>query len=118
MYGFHLLKIGNLSAEINTESCAISHQVHVSLGGSPVQVKAEDNYIWVLVDDARRCVIVDPGEAAPVLQAIKENGWQPEAILLTHHHHDPFSFIACRTGAASPGSTMTHRRASSTKTQM
>lgn len=48
----------------------------------------EDNYIWVLVDDDRRCVIVDPGESAPVLCAIKENGWQPEAILLTHHHHD------------------------------
>ena len=41
MYGFHLLKIGNLSAEINTESCAISHQVSVSLNGSPVQVKAD-----------------------------------------------------------------------------
>lgn len=41
MYGFHLLKIGNLSAEINTESCAISHQVCVSLNGSPVQVKAD-----------------------------------------------------------------------------
>ncbi|QGW85911.1 hydroxyacylglutathione hydrolase [Enterobacter asburiae] len=48
----------------------------------------EDNYIWVLVDDDRRCVIVDPGESAPVLRAIKENGWLPEAILLTHHHHD------------------------------
>ncbi|HCT3170053.1 TPA: hydroxyacylglutathione hydrolase [Enterobacter asburiae] len=48
----------------------------------------EDNYIWVLVDDDRRCVIVDPGESGPVLRAIKENGWQPEAILLTHHHHD------------------------------
>ena len=48
----------------------------------------EDNYIWVLVDDDRRCVIVDPGEAAPVLRAIKENNWQPDAILLTHHHHD------------------------------
>ncbi|WP_234081156.1 hydroxyacylglutathione hydrolase [Enterobacter quasiroggenkampii] len=48
----------------------------------------EDNYIWVLVDDERRCVIVDPGESAPVLRAIKENGWQPKAILLTHHHHD------------------------------
>ncbi|MCU6389504.1 hydroxyacylglutathione hydrolase [Enterobacter quasiroggenkampii] len=48
----------------------------------------EDNYIWVLVDDERRCVIVDPGESAPVLRVIKENGWQPEAILLTHHHHD------------------------------
>ena len=48
----------------------------------------EDNYIWVLVDDDRRCIIVDPGESAPVLQAIKEYRWQPEAILLTHHHHD------------------------------
>lgn len=48
----------------------------------------QDNYIWVLVDDDRRCVIVDPGESAPVLRAIKENDWQPEAILLTHHHND------------------------------
>ncbi|MDK9364667.1 MULTISPECIES: hydroxyacylglutathione hydrolase [Lelliottia] len=48
----------------------------------------QDNYIWVLVDEDRRCIIVDPGEAAPVLTAIEENGWQPEAILLTHHHHD------------------------------
>ncbi|MBA7856906.1 hydroxyacylglutathione hydrolase [Enterobacter sp. RHBSTW-00901] len=48
----------------------------------------QDNYIWVLVDDAHRCIIVDPGESTPVLHAIKENGWQPEAILLTHHHND------------------------------
>jgi hydroxyacylglutathione hydrolase len=48
----------------------------------------QDNYIWALSDDNGRCLIVDPGEAAPVLAAIKENQWQPEAILLTHHHHD------------------------------
>lgn len=48
----------------------------------------QDNYIWVLVDDDRRCIIADPCESAPILHAIKENGWQPEAILLTHHHHD------------------------------
>lgn len=48
----------------------------------------QDNYIWVLNDDAGRCLIVDPGEAAPVLAAIAQNGWQPEAILLTHHHND------------------------------
>lgn len=41
MYGFHLLKIGNLSAEINVESCAISHQVNVSLAGDPAQVRAD-----------------------------------------------------------------------------
>ncbi|WP_236328881.1 hydroxyacylglutathione hydrolase [Enterobacter quasihormaechei] len=48
----------------------------------------QDNYIWVLVDDDRRCIIVDPGESTPILDAINENGWQPEAILLTHHHND------------------------------
>lgn len=48
----------------------------------------QDNYIWVLNDETGRCLIVDPGEAAPVLAAIAENGWQPEGILLTHHHHD------------------------------
>lgn len=48
----------------------------------------QDNYIWVLNDEQGKCIIVDPGEAAPVLKAIAENHWQPEAILLTHHHHD------------------------------
>ncbi|WP_252145278.1 hydroxyacylglutathione hydrolase [Yokenella regensburgei] len=48
----------------------------------------QDNYIWVLSDEEGRCVIVDPGDAAPVLAAIREHQWQPEAILLTHHHHD------------------------------
>ena len=48
----------------------------------------QDNYIWVLSNDEGRCLIVDPGDAAPVLKAISENQWQPEAILLTHHHQD------------------------------
>ncbi len=48
----------------------------------------QDNYIWVLNDEQGKCIIVDPGEAAPVLKAIAENHWQPAAILLTHHHHD------------------------------
>ncbi|WP_058912024.1 hydroxyacylglutathione hydrolase [Entomohabitans teleogrylli] len=48
----------------------------------------QDNYIWVLSDDQGKCLIVDPGEAAPVLEAINTHGWQPQAILLTHHHRD------------------------------
>lgn len=48
----------------------------------------QDNYIWVLSENNGRCIIVDPCEAAPVLAAIEENQWQPEAILLTHHHQD------------------------------
>ena len=46
-----------------------------------------DNYIWTLADAAGRALIVDPGEAAPVLAAA-EAGLRPVAVLLTHHHHD------------------------------
>ncbi|MCW6032380.1 hydroxyacylglutathione hydrolase [Pantoea sp. JK] len=48
----------------------------------------QDNYIWTLIDDDNKCLIVDPGEAQPVLDKIRANHWQPVAILLTHHHHD------------------------------
>ena len=27
----------------------------------------DDNYIWILNDEAGRCLIVDPGDAEPVL---------------------------------------------------
>ncbi len=33
----------------------------------------DDNYIWVLNDEAGRCLIVDPGDAEPVLNAIAAN---------------------------------------------
>lgn len=47
----------------------------------------QDNYIWTLSDSAGRAIVVDPGQAAPVLAAIGQ-GLQPVAILLTHHHDD------------------------------
>ena len=46
-----------------------------------------DNYIWTLANGDGGAVIVDPGEAAPVLHAA-DTGLQPAAVLLTHHHHD------------------------------
>ncbi|MHC6226466.1 hydroxyacylglutathione hydrolase [Pseudomonas sp. X10] len=49
-----------------------------------------DNYIWLLQDTAkRRCAVVDPGDAGPVLAWLQANpGWALEDILVTHHHHD------------------------------
>lgn len=47
----------------------------------------DDNYIWTLAFDGSRALIVDPGEAGPVLAAA-EHGMTPAAVLLTHHHHD------------------------------
>lgn len=46
-----------------------------------------DNFIWLLRDPAGRAVIVDPGEAAPVLHALADAP-PPHSILLTHHHND------------------------------
>lgn len=40
LYGFHMLKLGSLSAEINTRQCAISHQVNVGIEGDDLQVIA------------------------------------------------------------------------------
>lgn len=54
----------------------------------PVQAFA-DNYIWLIVHTlTRNCIIVDPGEHAPVLEAIQTLKLNPKAILITHHHHD------------------------------
>lgn len=49
-----------------------------------------DNYIWLLQDHrTQRCVVVDPGDTAPVLAWLDAHpGWVLSDILITHHHHD------------------------------
>jgi hydroxyacylglutathione hydrolase len=52
-----------------------------------------DNYLWLL-HDGRRALIVDPGDAGPVLRALQDNGLQLESILVTHHHPDHTGGVA------------------------
>jgi hydroxyacylglutathione hydrolase len=49
-----------------------------------------DNYIWLIhaQQDARKVLVVDPGDAAPVKQALAASQLQLAGILLTHHHAD------------------------------
>ncbi|TDV63398.1 hydroxyacylglutathione hydrolase [Pseudomonas sp. LP_7_YM] len=49
-----------------------------------------DNYIWLLQDNAsKRCAVVDPGDAAPVLAWLDNHPqWRLSDILITHHHAD------------------------------
>jgi hydroxyacylglutathione hydrolase len=48
-----------------------------------------DNYIWLLCDgQRRRAVVVDPGDAAPVIAALAAHGLELAAVLVTHHHAD------------------------------
>ncbi len=49
-----------------------------------------DNYIWLIrgPGDCAGTVVVDPGEARPVIETLDTHGLRLHAILLTHHHHD------------------------------
>jgi hydroxyacylglutathione hydrolase len=46
-----------------------------------------DNYIW-LVRRGRDAAVVDPGDAAPVLEVLQREGLRLTAILNTHRHDD------------------------------
>jgi len=46
-----------------------------------------DNYIWVIRND-KNAVAVDPGDAAPLLGALRDRGLRLCAVLITHHHED------------------------------
>lgn len=46
-----------------------------------------DNYLWLL-HDGKRAVVVDPGDAEPVLRTLEAHALQLESILVTHHHAD------------------------------
>jgi hydroxyacylglutathione hydrolase len=64
--------------------------IHTSyLSVRPVRAFS-DNYIW-LIDSPRapsQMVVVDPGDAAPVIAELHRSGASLAAILLTHHHPD------------------------------
>jgi len=47
----------------------------------------KDNYLW-LIHDGVHAAVVDPGDGAPILEALRTNGLRLTAILLTHHHAD------------------------------
>jgi len=49
-----------------------------------------DNYIWALRSDLHpgKAIVVDPGDAAPVIDWLEAHDCQLDAILITHHHAD------------------------------
>ena len=48
-----------------------------------------DNYSWLVHDaNSGATMVVDPGEAAPVLAAAATRGWTIDAIWVTHWHPD------------------------------
>ncbi len=52
-----------------------------------------DNYIW-LIRVGSAAIVVDPGEAEPVLATLRREGLRLAAILITHHHSDHCGGVA------------------------
>ena len=52
-----------------------------------------DNYLWLLHDGAQ-ALVVDPGDAAPVLEALRQRSLTLASILVTHHHADHTGGVA------------------------
>ncbi len=108
LYGFHLLKIGNLSAEIDTEACAISHQVNVGQQGERLQVIADPMCLPFESKSVDACLLAHTlawsGDPHRILREVDrvliDDGW------MIISGFNPFSLLGI--GKAIPG---LHRRA-------
>ena len=61
-----------------------------------------DNYIW-MIHDAEHAVVVDPGQADPVLNMLAQLGLKLQGILVTHHHADHVGGVdAIRAATGAP----------------
>lgn len=59
-------------------------------------VKAfSDNYIWMLINENnKQVIVVDPGQAEPVIEYLQANDLDLTAIWITHHHRDHTGGVA------------------------
>ncbi|WP_169391535.1 MULTISPECIES: hydroxyacylglutathione hydrolase [Psychrobacter] len=54
-----------------------------------------DNYIWTLINQSNhQAIVIDPGQAAPVIEYLSANGLELTAIWVTHNHHDHTGGVA------------------------
>ncbi|WP_065650062.1 class I SAM-dependent methyltransferase [Pantoea eucrina] len=103
LYGFHMLKIGSLSAEIDTRQCAISHQVNVGSEGDALQVIASVSQLPFESKSIDACLLAhtlaweqDPHRVLrEVDRVLIDDGW------LIISGFNPFSLLGI--GKAVPG---------------
>lgn len=66
-----------------------------------------DNYIWML-HNGTQALVIDPGDAQPVLESLQRERVQLQAIVVTHHHNDHIAgvdILRRATGARVLGSS-------------
>ncbi|MDN6276745.1 hydroxyacylglutathione hydrolase [Psychrobacter sp.] len=54
-----------------------------------------DNYIWTLINDGnKQAIVIDPGQAQPVIDYLDSHDLELTSIWTTHHHHDHTGGVA------------------------
>jgi len=100
LFGFHLLKMGILSAELATDKCAISHQVNVGLEGEGLQVIADAYQLPFAAKSVDACLLAhtlsyadDPHRMLrEVDRVLIDDGW------LVISSFNPFSLLGISKG--------------------
>ncbi len=57
IFGFHLVKVGNLSIEIDTRPCLVSHQVNIGLQGKNLDVITDPHYLPFASKSVDACLL-------------------------------------------------------------
>ncbi|CDG20433.1 conserved protein of unknown function [Xenorhabdus poinarii G6] len=57
IFGFHLVKVGNLSTEIDTRPCLVSHQVNIGLQGKNLDVITDPHYLPFASKSVDACLL-------------------------------------------------------------
>lgn len=47
-----------------------------------------DNYVWMIQNHRNAAIIIDPGDALPIIDYLTKKRLSLEAIFITHHHAD------------------------------
>jgi hydroxyacylglutathione hydrolase len=71
-----------------TPTLAPDQDIVTMLSVTPIPALG-DNYIWLLRQDSSPDVcVVDPGDAAPVIELLEQEALTLTTVLITHHHPD------------------------------
>jgi hydroxyacylglutathione hydrolase len=54
----------------------------------------DSNYVFLIKNEKRECIVVDPGEGKAVIREIEKQHLKLKGILITHHHADHIDGIA------------------------
>jgi hydroxyacylglutathione hydrolase len=68
--------------------------MHPYIDITPISI-LKDNYVWAIINKKdSTVVVVDPGEAKPVISFLQQNNFKLVGILITHHHWDHTNGVA------------------------